>query len=102
MPDDDDTKVDNTAQSEDDLNADDDSDNHKIKQHIDTVKDTPEEEHQFEGEDASPNVKGEENVFSGDTPEGIPADIDAELEKVGLAGDSNGVKPLDVGDDIDY
>ena len=101
MLDDDDIKADAAGQSDDNL-AGNDSDDHKIKQHIDTVKDTPEEEHQFEGEDASPNVKGEENVFSGDTPEGIPADIDAELEKVGLAGDSKGVKPLDVGDDIDY
>jgi hypothetical protein len=42
------------------------------------------EEAQFEEPVASPNVVGEENVFSGDAPEGEPADIDEELAKVGL------------------
>ena len=43
-----------------------------------------------------PSVAGEENVFSGDMAGAEPADIDAELEKVGLRGDEEGVKPLGI------
>ena len=43
-----------------------------------------------------PSVTGEEDVFSGDMPGAEPADIDAELEKVGLHGDEEGVKPLGI------
>lgn len=37
----------------------------------------------------SPAVVGEEDVFSGDAPTAEPADIDDELEAVGLHGDSD-------------
>lgn len=52
-----------------------------------------------------PSVTGEEDVFSGDAAGAEPADIDAELEKVGLRGDFHGddedVKPLGVKEDTD-
>lgn len=59
------------------------------------------DEAQFEEPVAGPSVTGEEDVFSGDAPEGEPADIDAELAKVGLESDEDGPKPLS-SDDIDY
>ena len=46
-----------------------------------------------------PSVVGEEDI-SGDTPAESP-DIDEELEKVGLSGDNDGVKPLGGHDDLD-
>ena len=62
------------------LNGD---DNHKIPQ-IDEADESGDDEPQFEEPIASPEVTGEENVFSGDAPEGEPADIDDEMRKVGL------------------
>lgn len=47
-----------------------------------------------------PSVTGEEDTFSGDMPQ-ESADIDEELEKVGLHGDEEGVKPLGVKGQID-
>ena len=41
----------------------------------------------------SPAVLGSEDAFSGSTPQESP-DIDEELEKVGLHGDEEGIKPL--------
>jgi hypothetical protein len=64
------------------------------------VKETGEDAEQFSDPMASPSVLGEENVFSGDAPEGEPADIDDELAKLGLENDSEGVRPLS-SDDID-
>lgn len=59
-------------------------------------------EDKFEEPIASPNVTGEQDVFSGDTPQGEPADIDAELEKLGLPGDTDkGPRTLDVSKDLD-
>lgn len=44
-----------------------------------------------------PSVAGEEDVFSGDATSSESPDIDEELEKVGLSGDSDkGIKPLAV------
>lgn len=82
MLDDNDTTV--TDDNSDDQNAS----GHPI-QNIPEVVDGSEDENQFEGEEASPNVKGEEDVFSGSAPEGEPADIDDELAKVGLKSDYN-------------
>lgn len=48
----------------------------------------------------SPSVKGEEDVFSGDTTTSESPDIDSELEKVGLHGDEEGIKPLDLKDEL--
>lgn len=48
----------------------------------------------------SPAVEGEENPFSGNTP-GEEYDIDEELEKVGLHGDKQGVKPLDIDGELE-
>ena len=47
----------------------------------------------------SPAVAGEEDAFSGDMPAESP-DIDAELEKLGLRGDVDGVRPLGVDEEI--
>lgn len=69
------------------------SQDHQIPQ-VPEVKETGEDEPQFSDPMASPAVLGEENVFSGDAPEGEPADIDDELAKVGLSNDADGVKPL--------
>ena len=41
-----------------------------------------------------PSVAGEEDVFSGDATTSESPDIDEEMEKVGLHGDEEGVKPL--------
>lgn len=49
----------------------------------------------------SPSALGEEDPFSGDATSSESPDIDAELEKVGLQGDDDGVKPLGVSDDLD-
>ena len=43
-----------------------------------------------------PSVAGEEDPFSGDATSSESPDIDEELEKVGLHGDEEGVKELDV------
>ncbi|MBI2327427.1 hypothetical protein HYU92_03825 [Candidatus Curtissbacteria bacterium] len=43
----------------------------------------------------SPAVLDSEDAFSGSMPEESP-DIDEEMEKVGLHGDEEGVKPLGV------
>lgn len=48
----------------------------------------------------SPAVKGEEDVFSGDTTTSESPDIDSELEKVGLHGDEEGIKPLGVDSEL--
>lgn len=47
-----------------------------------------------------PSITGEEDAFSGDMPSESP-DIDEELGKVGLSGDEEGIKPLDVTDELD-
>jgi len=47
-----------------------------------------------------PSVAGEENPFSGDATSSESPDIDEELEKVGLHGDEEGVKELDVGEEL--
>ena len=47
----------------------------------------------------SPAVAGEEDAFSGDMSVESP-DIDEELEKLGLRGDVNGVRPLGVDEEI--
>ena len=60
-----------------------DDNNHQIPE-AGEVDEGGEEESQFEEPIASPEVTGEENVFSGDAPEGEPADIDEEMKKVGL------------------
>lgn len=49
----------------------------------------------------SPSVLGEEDPFSGDATSSESPDIDAELAKVGLQGDDDGIKPLDVSEDLD-
>ncbi len=52
-----------------------------------------------------PSLAGEEDVSSGDMADAEPADIDKELEKVGLRGDFRGddedVKPLGINKDTD-
>ena len=49
-----------------------------------------------------PSVLGEEDPFSGDATNSESPDIDAELEKVGLRGDSDdGPKPLGVDEEVD-
>lgn len=59
-------------------------------------------EDKFEEPIASPSVTGEEDVFLGDMPQGEPADIDQELEKLGLSGDSDkGPKTLGISDDLE-
>ncbi len=97
MNDDDDNIIGN---DDSDSNDDDASENHQIPA-VSDVTESGTNEPQFEGPAASPGVTGEENVFSGDATEGEAADIDAELKKVGLESDENGVKPLS-SDDIDY
>ena len=47
-----------------------------------------------------PSVTGEEDPFSGDATSSESPDIDEELEKVGLHGDEEGVKELDVGEEL--
>ena len=47
-----------------------------------------------------PSVTGEEDTMSGDMPQEA-ADIDEELGKVGLSGDSESVKPLDLADELE-
>lgn len=65
--------------------ADDDgSDSSHQIQSANEVKEGGEDEEQFDAPIASPSVTGEENVFSGDAPEGEAADIDDEMEKAGL------------------
>ena len=50
----------------------------------------------------SPSVAGEEDVFSGDATTSESPDIDEELEKVGLRGDTDeGPKPLGIDEDLD-
>lgn len=47
----------------------------------------------------SPAVLDSEDAFSGSTP-GESPDIDEELEKVGLHGDEEGIKPLGVNEEL--
>lgn len=47
-----------------------------------------------------PSAAGEEDPFSGDATNSESLDIDKELGKVGLKGDDDGVKPLDVDEDL--
>lgn len=47
-----------------------------------------------------PSVLGEENPFSGDATSSESPDIDEELEKVGLKGDENGVRPLGLTEEL--
>ena len=47
-----------------------------------------------------PSVVGEENPFSGDATSSESPDIDEELEKVGLKGDENGVRPLGLTEEL--
>lgn len=47
-----------------------------------------------------PSVIGEENPFSGDATSSESPDIDEELGKVGLQGDEEGIKPLDVNEEL--
>ncbi len=49
----------------------------------------------------SPAVPGEEDPFSGDATSSESPDIDEELEKVGLTSDENGVRPLDVDEELE-
>lgn len=49
----------------------------------------------------TPAVADEEDVFSGDATSSESPDIDEELEKVGLKGDENGVRPLDVNEELE-
>ncbi|KKP93632.1 MAG: hypothetical protein UR98_C0003G0002 [Parcubacteria group bacterium GW2011_GWA1_36_12] len=48
-----------------------------------------------------PSVAGEEDPFSGDATSSESPDIDEELEKVGLHGDEEGVKPLSIGNELE-
>ncbi|OGD94818.1 hypothetical protein A3A48_01185 [Candidatus Curtissbacteria bacterium RIFCSPLOWO2_01_FULL_37_9] len=48
-----------------------------------------------------PSVTGEEDVFSGDATSSEAADIDDELNQVGLHGDEEGIKPLGGHDDLE-
>jgi len=48
----------------------------------------------------SPAVTGEEDVFSGDATTSESPDIDEELEKMGLHGDEEGIKPLGVAGEL--
>ena len=47
-----------------------------------------------------PSVAGEENPFSGDATSSESPDIDEELKKVGLHGDEQGAKELDVDEEL--
>lgn len=49
----------------------------------------------------TPAVADEEDVFSGDATSSESPDIDDELEKVGLKGDENGIRPLDVDQELE-
>lgn len=61
---------------------------------------TPADDDAKHQEAKPPSVSGEEDAFSGDMP-AEPPDIDEELEKVGLKGDSEeGIKPLGVSDEL--
>lgn len=64
--------------------------------------DDPKKDHDQEHEAAKPpSVEGEENPFSGDATSSESPVIDDELQKVGLHGDEDGVKELDVAKEID-
>jgi hypothetical protein len=53
-------------------------------------------------ESKSPAVKDDSDPFSGSASDSVAVDIDDELAKVGLKGDSNGdIKPLDIENEID-
>ncbi len=49
----------------------------------------------------SPAVAGEEDPFSGDATSSESPDIDEELQKVGLTSDEDGVRPLDVDEELE-
>jgi hypothetical protein len=49
----------------------------------------------------TPAIADEEDVFSGDATSSESPDIDKELEKVGLKGDENGIRPLDVNKELE-
>ncbi len=53
------------------------------------IEEGPTDEDQFQGPVASPAVQDGEDVFSGESPNGEPADIDKELAKVGLQSRSD-------------
>lgn len=72
--------------------------------HSDDIEDVTYEEatHEEKHEKVKPpSVAGEENPFSGDATSAEPPDIDEELEKVGLHGDQEKVKPLDIAGELE-
>lgn len=83
-PTDDDIKNQTRDRDDGDDDSDDDSPNGDTIANVPEVDETLPDESQFEEPVASPAVTGEENVFSKDAPEGEPADIDEELQKVGI------------------
>lgn len=48
----------------------------------------------------TPAIADEEDVFSGDATSSESPDIDEELGKVGLKGDEDGVKTLDIDEEL--
>ena len=48
----------------------------------------------------TPAIADEEDVFSGDATSSESPDIDEELEKVGLKGDEDGVRTLDIDEEL--
>ncbi|OGD87541.1 hypothetical protein A3J17_03205 [Candidatus Curtissbacteria bacterium RIFCSPLOWO2_02_FULL_40_11] len=53
-----------------------------------------------ENPEKPPSVTGEEDPFSGDATSSESPDIDEELKKVGLHGDEQGAKELDVDEEL--
>ncbi len=75
--------TDDTKLKPDGQDGQDNDDNHKIPT-VEEVIEGGEDAPQFDAPIASPSVTGEGDVFSGDAPEGEPADIDDEMKKAGL------------------
>lgn len=61
----------------------------------------PQDHDRTREETKSPSIVGKEDVLSQDVASSEPADIDEELDKVGLRGDEEGVKPLRIDEDLD-
>lgn len=71
---------------------------------LDDLEDTTYEEatHDEKHEKVKPpSVEGEENPFSGDATSSESPDIEDQLKKVGLHGDEEGIKPLDVANELE-
>lgn len=78
-----------------------DPDNHVIPT-VSNAGDTQSDEDQFQGPSAAPSVTGEEDPFSGDATNSESPDIDDELAKVGLQGDTdNQAKPINLNEELD-